>query len=109
MAAIRSYLEYNEIDISISRYKHRVKVPRSYIDPEEPLTLQDIRKLLQFCNNARLRCYMLVLLSSGLRAIEAASLRVQDVDFTVTPTRITVRKEYSKTKRSRQVYICKPF
>lgn len=28
-----------------------------------------------------------------------------DVDFTTNPTRITVRREYSKTRRSRQVYI----
>jgi integrase len=105
VAAIRSYLEYNDIDISISKFKRKVKMPKSYPDPEEPLTLPDIRKLLQFCDNARLRCYLLVLVSSGLRPIEAASLRQMDADFTISPTRVTVRKEYSKTKRSRQVYI----
>jgi integrase len=31
--------------------------------------------------------------------------RPMDVDFTVSPTRITVGKEYSKTRGSRQVYI----
>jgi hypothetical protein len=60
MAAIRSYLEYNDIDISISKFKRKVKMPKSYPDPEEPLTLSDIRELLQFCNNARLRCYLLL-------------------------------------------------
>jgi integrase len=40
-----------------------------------------------------------------MRPIEACALRILDVDFTVTPTKVHVRKEYSKTKRSRDVYI----
>jgi integrase len=80
-------------------------MPKFYPDQEEPLSLSDIRELLEYCSNTRLRCYLLVLVSSGLRATEAAALRLMDVDFTTIPTRITVRKEYSKTRRSRQVYI----
>lgn len=80
-------------------------MPKFYADPEDPLLLTDIRELLEFCSNARLRCYLLVLVSSALRPIEAASLRLYDADFSVSPTRITVRREYSKTKRSRQVYL----
>ena len=36
--------------------------------------------------------------------MEACSLRLQDVDFTTDPTQITVRKEFSKTKRGRTIY-----
>jgi integrase len=46
-----------------------------------------------------------VLISSGLRPIEAASLRLMDLDNKILPTKVTVRKEYSKTRRSRIVYI----
>jgi integrase len=105
MATVRSYLEFNDVSISSSKFKRRVKMPKFYPDAEQPLDISDIRELLQFCNNTRLKCYLLVLVSSGLRTIEAAALRLQDVDFTVSPTRITVRKEYSKTRRGRQVYI----
>jgi integrase len=104
MTAVRSFLEYNDIDISISKFKRRVKMPKFYPDQEEPLSLSDIRELLEYCSNTRLRCYLLVLVSSGLRAMEAASLRLMDVDFSVSPTRINIRKEITKTKRGRVVY-----
>jgi integrase len=105
MGAVRSFLEYNDIDISNAKFKRKVKMPRFYPDSEQPLEIAEIRELLNNCNNQRLRCYLLVLLSSGVRAMEACALRLQDVDFTTTPTRIHVRKEYSKTKRPRDIYI----
>lgn len=104
MAAVRSFLMYFDIDIVPGRFKRRVKMPKSYADPEEPLSLSDIRELLEFCSNARLTCYLLLLVSSGLRPTEAASLRLNDVDFTSAPTRINIRKEITKTKRGRIVY-----
>jgi integrase len=78
--------------------------PKYLPDQEEPLSLADIRELLEYCKFDRLRTYILVLASSGFKAIEASSLRTKDIDFTVTPTRITVRKEYSKTKRSTEIH-----
>jgi integrase len=105
MTAVRSFLEYNDIDISISKFKRKVKMPRFYPDQEEPLSLSDIRVLLEYCSNTRLRCYLLVLISSGLRAMEAAALRLMDLDFMTNPTKIHVRKEFSKTRRPRDVYI----
>jgi integrase len=104
MAAVRSFLEYFDIDIVPSKFRRRVKMPKSYADPEEPLSLSDIRELLEYCNNARLTCYLLLLVSSGLRPIEAASLRLKDIDFSTSPTRINVRKETTKTKRGRVIY-----
>jgi integrase len=104
MAAVRSYLEFYDIEIVPSKFRRRVKMPRAYDDPEEPLALSDIRRLLEYCNNARLTCYLLLLVSSGLRPMEAASLRVMDVDFTTSPTKLNIRKEISKTKRGRVIY-----
>lgn len=60
MTVVRSYLEYNDIDISISKFKRKVKMPRFHPDQEEPLSLSDIRELLEYCSNTRLRCYLLV-------------------------------------------------
>jgi integrase len=104
LVAARSYLEYNDIDISNSKFRRRVKVPRYYPDSEEPLSIQDIREMLNQCRNERLACYLLLLVSTGMRATEAASLRLKDIDFSVSPTRITVRKEISKTRRGRVIY-----
>jgi integrase len=104
IAVIRSFLEYKDIDISNAKFKRKVKMPRTYADSEEPLSLADIRLLLEYNSNRRLSTYILLLVSSGMRAMEACSLRLQDVDFTINPTRITIRKEYSKTKRIRTIY-----
>jgi integrase len=79
-------------------------MPRAYPAQEEPLTLTDIRELLEYNSNHRLRTYLLLLTSTGLRAMEACSLRLQDVDFSVSPTRITIGKEKTKTKRGRIIY-----
>jgi integrase len=105
VAAVRSYLEFQDIDISISKFKRRVKMQKHYREDELPLEISDIRNLLIQCRNERLYTYLLVIASSGMRAKEACSLRLQDVDFTISPTRITTRKEFSKTRRSRTIYI----
>jgi integrase len=102
--AIKSYLQFNDIDIVSSKFRRRVKLPKYYPDPEDPLSLSDIRELLEFNSNHRLRTYILLLVSTGLRAMEAASLRLMDVDFKTTPTTIHIRKEITKTKRGRMIY-----
>lgn len=98
VTAVRSYLVYYDIDIVPSKFKHKVKMPKHYREDEQPIDVQDIRNLLLKCNNRRLKAYTLVLASSGLRAVEACALRLQDIDFTISPTKIHVRKEYSKTE-----------
>ena len=49
--------------------------------------------------------YLLVLGSGGMRAVEAFAIRLKDIDFSVSPTKIHVRKEYAKTRVSRDIYI----
>jgi integrase len=105
LIGIKSYFAYHDVDIIPSKFKKKVKLPKEAREDEEPLDIQDIRKILLACNNRRLRTYILVLASSGLRAIEGLSLRLRDYDFSVSPTKIHVRKEYSKTRVARTVYI----
>jgi integrase len=52
-----------------------------------------------------LKAYLLVLASGGMRAVEALAIRLKDIDFTVSPTKVHIRKEYSKTKTARDIYI----
>jgi integrase len=40
-----------------------------------------------------------------MRANEALAVRYKDIDFGVSPTRIHIRKEYTKTKTARDIYI----
>jgi integrase len=105
VAVVRSFIEFFDVDVVTSRFRRRVKLPKSYREDEQPLDVMEIRNILLKCTNRRLKAFILVLASSGVRAMEACSLRVQDADYSLTPTRIHVRKEFSKTRRSRDVYI----
>jgi integrase len=105
MAAIRSYLAYYDVDIIPSKFKRRVKLPKSYREDEEPIDAKDIRNILLHCNNRRLKSYLLILASGGMRAVEGLAIRLKDIDFSVSPTKVYIRKEFAKTKVSRDIYI----
>jgi integrase len=40
-----------------------------------------------------------------MRAVEATAIRLKDIDFSLSPTRIRIRKEYAKTRVARDIYI----
>ncbi|MFY9799471.1 MAG: tyrosine-type recombinase/integrase [Candidatus Nitrosopolaris sp.] len=103
MASVRSYLAYNDVDIMPSKFKRKVKMPKSYREDEEALDTSDIRKILLACNNRRLKTYLLVLASGGMRAVEGLAIRIKDIDFSVNPTKIRIRN--TKTRVSRDIYI----
>jgi integrase len=105
LAAIRSYFAFYDIDTIPSKFRRKVKMPRLCREDEEPLDVNDIRKILLNCNNRRLKCYLLTLASGGMRAVEATAIRLRDIDFSVKPTRIHIRKEYAKTRAARDIYI----
>jgi integrase len=105
MASIRSYLAYYDIDVIPSKFKRKVKMPKVYREDEEPLDVSDIRKILLSCNNRRLKAYLLILASGGMRAVEGLAIRLKDIDFSLSPTKIHVRKEYTKTRAARDIYI----
>lgn len=105
MASIRSYLAYHDIDVIPSKFKRRIRMPKVYREDEEPLDLSDIRKILLSCNNRRLKAYLLLLASGGMRTVEGLAIRLKDIDFSVSPTKIHIRKEYTKTKVARDIYI----
>jgi len=46
-----------------------------------------------------------MLASGGMRAVEATAVRLKDIDFSVTPTKIHLRPEYTKTKTTRDFII----
>ena len=80
-------------------------MPKLHREDEEPIDANDIRKILLSCNNRRLKSYLLVLASGGMRAVEGTAIRIKDIDFSASPTKICIRKEYAKTKVARDIYI----
>lgn len=106
LASVRSYFQNYDIEISTWKFKHKVRIPKTQKREEEPIDASDIRKILKATNNRRLKAYLLVLASSGLRATEAITLRIKDFDFDSMPcTRVHVRPEFAKTRVERFVYI----
>ena len=105
ITALKSYFAYYDIDVIPSKFRRKVKMPKLYRENEEAIDAEDIRKILLSCNNRRLKAYLLVLASRAMRAVEALAVRLKDIDFSISPTRIHIRKEYAKTKVSRDVYI----
>jgi integrase len=88
LASIRSYFAYHDIDIIPSKFKRKVKVPKVYREDEEPSDVSDIRKILLSCNSRRLKPYLLVLVSGGMRTVEGLAIRLTDINFSVRPTKI---------------------
>ena len=105
LVGIKSYFAYYDIDVIPSKFKRKVKIPKVHQEDEEPLDASDIRNILLSCNNRRLKSYLLILASGGMRATEGLAVRLRDIDFSVNPTKIHIRKEYAKTRVSRDIYI----
>jgi integrase len=105
LTGLKSYFGYHNIDVIPAKFRRRVKMPKLLREDEEPIDATDIRKILLACNNRRLRSYLLVLASGGMRATEALAIRLKDIDFSLSPTKIHIRSEYAKTRVSRDIYI----
>lgn len=62
------------------------------------------------CSDLRLKTYVMLLASTGLRGTEALSIRLKDIDLdssSVHPSKITIRGEYTKTKVNRYIFLTK--
>lgn len=105
LAVLRSYLNYHDIDIIQQKFEKRVKVPKLLRGKEAPVDAADIRKILLACNNRRLKTYSIVLASGGMRAVEALAIRIKDIDFHASPTKIHIREQYAKNREARDIYI----
>ena len=104
MTSVKSYLQFHDIDIVPYKFKKRVKLPKIPKKEELAIDQNDIRTILLQCHNHRLKTYLLVLASSGVRATEACALRIRDINFDESPTKIHIRAEYTKTKQDRDIY-----
>jgi integrase len=101
--AAKVFLEYNNVAISRTIFKLRVRNLVRRKPDLQPLEKGDVRKIIQACQSPRLQAYVLLLAGSGMRAAEALSVRLKDIDF--EKRRIELRAEYTKTKTARTVYL----
>jgi len=101
----KNFLEYYDVDISPRKFKLKVKMPKAIIKSKEALSKEDISDILNACSEIRLKTYIILLAETGLRAIEALSIRIKDLNLESRPSKISVRGEYTKTRTDRYVFL----
>jgi integrase len=71
----------------------------------QALTKEDVVNILNACSDIRLKTYVMLLASTGMRAREALCTRLTDYDLSANPPILYIRGEYTKTKVSRFVFL----
>jgi integrase len=101
----KNFLEYYDVDISPRKFKLKVRMPKAIRKSKEALSKEDIIDILNACSEIRLKTYIILLAETGLRAVEALSIRIKDLNFESIPSKISVRGEYTKTRTDRYVFL----
>jgi len=104
LSGVKGYLRYLGVRINTDDFRQIVKTPKAMTNHEKALTKEILIRLLRICHQ-KLQTSILVVVSSGLRIGELVQLRLDDVDFTSTPTKIRVRAETAKTRQGRETFI----
>ena len=81
VTAARNFLEYNDVEISPRKFKLKVRLPKLVVRHKEAVDKEEIREILLKCSNIKLKTYLMLLASTGMRATEALALRHKDFDF----------------------------
>ncbi|MGA6989342.1 MAG: tyrosine-type recombinase/integrase [Nitrososphaeraceae archaeon] len=63
--------------------------------------------ILNTCSDIRLKTYDMLLAATGMRAVEALSIRIKDLDPQSHPPRLFVREEFTKTRSDRTIFLTK--
>jgi integrase len=105
VVTVKNFLEYSDIDLSPRKFKLKVKLPRIVRRSKEALSKEDIINILNACSDIRLKTYVMLLAGTGMRATEALSIRIKDIDLKINPAKVFVRGEYTKTKADRTVFL----
>lgn len=82
MIAVKSYFGYADIDIAHKKFQYRVTMPKLTKEDEQAIDANDIREIINHTDNKRLKAYLLVLASGGMRATEALAIR--EIDITIS-------------------------
>jgi integrase len=101
----KNFLEYYDVDISPRKFKLKVKMPKIVRQNKEALSKEEIADILNACSDIKLKTYVMFLAATGMRATEALSVRIKDLDLKASPAKVFVRGEYTKTRTDRIVFL----
>jgi integrase len=107
VTTVKNFLEYWDVEISPKKFKLKVRLPRIVRQSKEALTKEDIVNILNTCSSIKLKTYCMFLAATGCRATEAIATRLCDYDFNVSPARVFIRGEFTKTRTDRYVFLTK--
>ncbi|MPZ07469.1 MAG: tyrosine-type recombinase/integrase [Nitrososphaeraceae archaeon] len=109
ISTARGFLESqsDKIEISPRKFILRVKMPKIIKRKKAALSKTDVINIINSCSNIRLKTYILLLASTGMRATEAFSTRVCDYELDSAHPTVVIRGEYTKTKTDRTVLLNK--
>ena len=98
VVTVKNFFEYCDIEVSVRKFKLKVKLPKSVQKDKKALSKGDIVDILNACSNIRLKTYVMLLAATGMRAAEAISIRICDLHLEHNPPRLFIRGEYTKTQ-----------
>jgi integrase len=101
----KNFLEYNDVDISPRKFKLKVKMPKTVRQNKEALSKEEIADILNVSSDIKLKTFVMLLAATGMRATEALSIRIKDIDLKSSPAKLFVRGEYTKTRTDRIVFL----
>ena len=101
----KNFLEYYDVEISPRKFKLKVKLPKVVRKEKVALCKEEIIGILNACSDIRLKTYIMLLSATGMRAVEALSIRIMDIDFESNPVKLFIHGENTKTKVDRSVYL----
>ncbi len=96
--------EICNIEINSRIFNKRIKVVKAEEEDPEQFTKAQMRLLLDRCSNHNKMKYM-VLKDTGMRIGELVQIRKKDVTITEKSIQIKIQASYTKTKKSRIVYL----
>jgi len=103
---VKNYLNWYGFEIFSEAVKSRLNFPRKIEEEAYPLTLDDIKKILNEASPLR-RVLYLFLSSTGMRIQETLKLRKRDLDFSLDRIMVKIAGKYTKTKRPRKTLVTK--
>jgi len=103
---VKNYLNWYGFEIYSEGVKSRLNFPKKISEEAYPLTLEDVKKILNEANPHR-RVLYLFLLCTGMRIQEILQLRKRDLDFGFDRIMVRIAGKYTKTKKPRKTFVTK--
>ena len=102
--AVKGYLIHLGVEVYSEKCKQYVKLPKILRRRKEAITKAVLVRILGVVS-FKLRVVFLVAISSGMRIGEIGGLKLSDINFTSTPTKIRIRAETTKTREERETFL----